>query len=145
MIVVDASVWVGSVLEGDVHSVQSIDWLENWIRAERLIYVPALFLAEVSGAIARRTLGSDLASQALEEILQHPLIHVHEVDRELADRAARVAIECKLRGADATYVALALSLDVSLITWDQELLHRASRVVRTTSPAGESPATWLPR
>ena len=40
----------------------------------------------------------------------------------------------RLRGADATYVAVAQRLDLPLITWDREQLERASRLITVRSP-----------
>ena len=47
---------------------------------------------------------------------------------------ARLAAEYRLRGADACYVAVAVALGISLISWDVEQLERAGPVVRTFRP-----------
>jgi predicted nucleic acid-binding protein len=46
-----------------------------------------------------------------------------------------LAARCRLRGADAIYVALAEELDQPLVTLDQEILDRSSGVIGTTTPA----------
>jgi predicted nucleic acid-binding protein len=51
-----------------------------------------------------------------------------------------LAASCKLRGADAVFVALAEALDQPLITLDQEILERSSRVVEA-----EAPDVWVHR
>jgi predicted nucleic acid-binding protein len=58
----------------------------------------------------------------------------------LGDRAAALAASCKLRGADAVFVALAEALDQPLITLDREILERSSRIVEA-----EAPDVWLHR
>jgi predicted nucleic acid-binding protein len=51
-----------------------------------------------------------------------------------ARQAAQIAITCRLRGADAVYVALAQELGTTLITWDAELLARGALAVPTMTP-----------
>ena len=53
----------------------------------------------------------------------------------LADVALRLAAHLHLRGADATYVALAQHLDVPLVTWDDELLQRTGGIISVYTPA----------
>lgn len=62
----------------------------------------------------------------------------HELSDPLADRAAGLAARCKLRGAEAVYVALAEALETPLITLGREILDRSKRIVRALTPAG-----WL--
>ena len=42
------------------------------------------------------------------------------LDQTLAQRAAEIAIENRLRGADAVYAAVAEDFDAVLISWDEE-------------------------
>jgi predicted nucleic acid-binding protein len=49
-------------------------------------------------------------------------------------RAARCALDLRLRGADAVYVAVAHSLQVPLITWDREQLTRAAGRIAVRTP-----------
>jgi predicted nucleic acid-binding protein len=53
---------------------------------------------------------------------------------ELAILAARLAADLQLRGPDATYVAVAHHLNIPLVTWDKEQLHRAARLIATSTP-----------
>jgi predicted nucleic acid-binding protein len=59
------------------------------------------------------------------------------VDAELAEAAARVAGDLRLRGADSVYVALAKQLSLELVTWDLEQASRASVVIRAGVPRNE--------
>jgi predicted nucleic acid-binding protein len=61
-------------------------------------------------------------------------------ERSLGDRAVALAASCRLRGADAVFVALAETLDQPLITLDREILERASRLVEA-----ETPDVWVHR
>jgi predicted nucleic acid-binding protein len=51
------------------------------------------------------------------------------VDHGLADAAAALAARLRLRGADATYVAVASRLGVPLVTWDDKQRQRAASLV----------------
>lgn len=56
------------------------------------------------------------------------------LDLSLAIRAAEIAIENRLRGADAVYVAVAEDFDSILISWDAEMLQRSPEFVLAMSP-----------
>ena len=92
-------------------------------------------LAEVAGAIARRTGDRQLSYQIGQQILRMPTMQLINVDTSMGQLAAKIASEHKLRGADAIYVATAQRLDVALISWDHEQLARASSIITTTTPA----------
>ena len=57
-----------------------------------------------------------------------------QVDRELIRLSTATAAEQRIRGADALYVALALSLSVPLVTWHREQRKRGSRIIRAITP-----------
>lgn len=42
---------------------------------------------------------------------------------------------CRLRGADAVYVAVAQEYGATLIIWDQELLMRGAAAITVVTPA----------
>jgi predicted nucleic acid-binding protein len=65
-------------------------------------------------------------------------LSLHEVDIELAGQAADIAIEARLRGCDAVYVALAAQLGERLVTLDAEQLEPAGAVVTVGRPGEEN-------
>lgn len=71
---------------------------------------------------------------AVARMMAVSTLRVIAVDRALALAAARLASAYFLRGADATYVAVAEYLGVPLVTWDQELLRRAQPVAQVVRP-----------
>ena len=105
--VVDASVWVSRLVPQDAHHAISRQWLEQYIADGGLVVAPVLLLAEISGAIARRTGEPDLARRALEGILRVPNLRLVSTDPRMGKSAARLAADLRLRGADAMYVAVA--------------------------------------
>ena len=73
--------------------------------------------------------------RTIRAVLSLPRVRRHALNDALADRAAALAARCRLRGADAIYVALAEALDQPLITLDQEILDRSSGVIKTITPS----------
>ncbi len=130
MYVVDASVWVSRFVPSDVHHQPSYHWLEGTFTRGELLAAPALLLAEVAGALSRRTGRPEVAARAIDLLEQLPNSRLVTVDPQLARLAARLAGQLRLRGGDALYVALAQQLGFSLFTWDREQAERG----RTATP-----------
>jgi predicted nucleic acid-binding protein len=132
--VVDASVWVARLVPQDVHYAASRAWLEQHVAAGGVVVAPVLLLAEVAGAISRRTGQPALANAAVAQLLRLPALRLIAVDRRLAHVAMQLAVDLGLGGADALYVATAHELRVPLITVDQDQLTRAAPRVTARSP-----------
>lgn len=136
MIVIDSSVWVSWLVSQDVHHQTSRQWMAGTIASGEMLVVPSLALAEIAGAIARRTGQSADGRQSVRHLLRLSVLRVEPVDRALAMASALVAADLKLRGPDAIFATLAYRLAVPLITWDNELALRASRLISTLPPGG---------
>lgn len=134
MRVVDASVWVSRLVPQDVHHETSRSWLEAFLRSGGVVVAPLLLLAEVAGAIARRTGEPRLGREAVARILRVPGLRLVTLDPGLGQEAARLAADLRLRGADAIYVATAHSLGIPLITLDREQRDRAGHVITVRPP-----------
>lgn len=137
MIVSDASVWVSHLIAQEIYHTTSRKWLTTLVRNKKLIVAPALLLAEVGGAIARRTGDKKLGYQAVSHILSTPNLRLVYTDSNLGRMAANMAVEQQLRGADALYVAVAHQLKIPLVSWDQEQISRATSVVTAYMPNHE--------
>lgn len=137
MIVTDASIWVSHLIAQEIHHTTSRKWLTAVVNRNIIIAAPALLLAEVGGAIARRTGDEKLGHQAVNHILSTPNLRLVYTDSDLGVAAARLAVEQRLRGADALYVAVARRLKIPLVSWDQEQIGRASSVVAAYMPGQE--------
>ena len=135
--VVDASVWISSLLTDEVNHTTTRAWLRRQIAKSTRFFVPILFLAEVGGGIVRRTGRPRLARTVLNDMLAAPTLHLIPVDEHLARSAADLAIDLRLRGADALYVAVARDLGIPLVTWDLEQRDRAGAVITTVTPADQ--------
>lgn len=133
-VVVDASVWVSRLVEGDVHHTRCREWIDKQATSGSLLVAPVLVLAEVAGAVSRRTKRPRLAHQAIRGLQALPQLRLVSVDPTLADLAAALAADYAFRGADAVYVATASQLGLLLVTLDDEQLKRAKSIVTTSSP-----------
>lgn len=138
MIVTDASVWISHLIAQDIHHSTSRRWLTAIVNQGAAIAAPALLLAEVAGAIARRTGDTDLGNKALNHILSTPDLHLVYTDSELGMLAAHLAAGQRLRGADALYVAVAYHLKIPLISWDREQIDRVRDLITAYTPAQET-------
>jgi predicted nucleic acid-binding protein len=134
VIVVDASVWVSALLPEDVHHLVSERWVANYLLGGNMMVAPVLLLAEVAGAIRRRSGEPTFARQAIADLRRLPLLRLIAIDGLLARSAAQLAIDYGLRGVDAVYVATAHALNLPLVTWDREQRARAVGVVATWAP-----------
>jgi len=129
---IDASVFVASARSDEPHYLLSRKFLRNARYME--VYCPTLALTECAAAIARQTGDSSLAEELVSIIEGFPGINLISLDLSLARRAAQIAIEHRLRGADAAYVAVADAFDATLISWDLEMLKRCQAAVDTMTP-----------
>lgn len=96
--VVDASVWVSALVPVDVHHAASRRWLEARLQEGAPLIAPVILLAEVGGAIARRTGDAALGRQAAGMLLAFPTLRLTPVDDRLGGEAALLAARLRLRG-----------------------------------------------
>lgn len=136
MAVVDASVYVALINSLEEAHEECWAWLREAHPAGEPIAAPALLVAEVAAAIGRGADDAALARRAVQQILSGNVVELMPVTVSLTRRAASIAAEHRIRGADACYVALALRLGQELVTLDRQQLERGSAVVATRRPGG---------
>ena len=134
MIVTDASIWVSTMRYNEIHHQTTRIWIDKYIATGQKISAPTLIVAEVSGALARRTGRSRLGHIARHELSAYSFLQLISVDFHLASIASELAADCQLCGADAVYAALAYSLGVPLLTWDQEQITRVQKMIKAGTP-----------
>jgi predicted nucleic acid-binding protein len=127
--VLDASVWVSRLVSQDEFHAAVRSWMEKQREAGVQFISPTLLLAEVGGAISRRTGDPALGSQAVHQLENLPGLRLVEMDNELIHAAASLAAELALRGADSVYVAVASQLHLPLVTFDADQRQRAREKV----------------
>jgi predicted nucleic acid-binding protein len=128
-IVIDASLWVARLVPQDAFHATVRTWMDAQRSAGTDFLAPSLLLAEVAGAISRRTGNGRLAARVVEHLEGLPGLRLVDMDSTLLHEAAKLAAELGLRGADATYVATASRLNVPLVTLDDDQRQRAARQV----------------
>jgi predicted nucleic acid-binding protein len=99
------------------------------------IIVPTLVLPEVAAAVARGQDDAELARRFAATLSQLPHLVLVAVDETLAQQAADLAAQHRLRGSDAVYAAVALRFGSTLVTLDKQQHERVAEAVTTRRPA----------
>ena len=134
MSVIDASVYVALLRSDEPGHSDSLNWLRAAAEKELEISAPVIIAAEVAAAVSRGVGNRELAQRAVDGLLNSEIIRLWPVSLELGTRAAEIAVEHKLRGCDAVYLALAESRAEELVTLDRQQLERGSAVVEVIRP-----------
>ena len=138
MLMIDANVFISSASVTEAQHQASRMFLGHVSVLSAPLYCPIILLAEVAAGIVRPTGDAGFANRTIRSILSLPNLILVQLDELRADLAADAAITCRLRGADAVYVAVAQEHGTTLVTWDQELLTRGAAAVAVMTPSG-----WL--
>lgn len=141
MLTIDANVFASSSSLADKLNAESEEFLRRVGQQKLKIYCPTLLLPEVASAIIRPTSNINAARITLASVESFPNIGFVGLTELGSQAAVQIAITCRLRGADAVYVAVAQEYRTTLITWDQELLTRGAAAVTVMTPAGWLTAT----
>ena len=128
-IVIDASLWVARLVEGDAFHQISRRWLEAQRAEGKRFLSPALLMVEVAAAISRRTAKPALARRAVVVLQKLPDLRLVAMDQNIVQMAADVASELGVRGADAFYIAVAQHLNLPLATLDVDQRERAKQII----------------
>jgi len=98
------------------------------------VIVPRLLLAEIAGLARRLTRDPIRARLMVDAWRTFPHVQIVSLDDALIDAAAEIAADYALRGADATYVAVARQYNCTLVSLDREQHERAAAIVTTLTP-----------
>ena len=128
-VVVDASVWIARFVPSDVFHDSVKSWINDQLEDGVEFISPSLLLAEIGGAISRRTSDPELALRTIEQLEKTPNVRIVDMDQSLVHEASRLSAKIGLRGADAVYVATAAKLKIPLVTFNVEQKNRAKKVV----------------
>ncbi len=133
-VTIDASVFVNAFSPKEAGSDRSVEYLNQLRQAGMPVIAPALLLPEIAASISRKQGNPDLALQLTEDVRRLPSLTLVDVDESLANLAAEVAAEHRLRGSDAVYAAVALRFGTELVTLDREQLDRLPKVISVRTP-----------
>ncbi|MCX6046353.1 MAG: type II toxin-antitoxin system VapC family toxin [Chloroflexi bacterium] len=134
--VIDASVYVARSRRSEPGFADSVALLQRIDMEQWQVYLPSIALPEVAGNIARTTGKLSFARHVLIILLQ-PYVEIIDVDVTMGQFAANLAMQHRIRGCDAVYVALAQMRNAVLITLDQEQRQRVPPGVTARTPAEE--------
>lgn len=137
MYVVDASVLVADVRPSEPHHQEAHAFLVRLTAEEQTLLLPTIALAEVAAAVSRGTGRPELARRLVAVLRRMPHIRLIPVDEPLADLAAELAAQHRIRGCDAVYVALARQHNAVLVTLDREQRERTPPFITVRAPAEE--------
>ncbi|BAJ64183.1 type II toxin-antitoxin system VapC family toxin [Anaerolinea thermophila] len=133
-VTVDASVWINAFRPGEEGSRESLAFLEKIRQSREPMISPTLLLPELAAVLARGGEKSENVLRFVKSVKSLP----HQVWVSLDETTAQVAVElaeqCKLRGADAVYGAVALRFGSVLVTRDREQLDRLKGVISVNLP-----------
>ncbi len=134
-VTVDASVWINAFRRGEEGSQESLAFLEKMRQTREPMISPTLLLPELAAVLAR--VGEERENvlrfvQSVKDLPHHVFI---PLDETTAQVAVELAEQCKLRGADAVYGAVALRFGSVLVTRDREQLERLKGVIHVNLPS----------
>ncbi len=125
-LVLDANVIVRALNQKEEGHDEARKLLDDLVGGRLRAVEPVTVLVEVSGALARRV-DEETSRSAFDLLLNCDSVTWEPVEQGLAAEAARLARECKLKGADAIFAAVAERNEIPLITYDDELRKKAGQ------------------
>jgi len=135
MLTVDANVFVSASSTADVFHADSDLFLSRVRRSGLQVFCPVLLLPETASGIIRPTGDIIAAQMTVISVETFPRMSLVAMTEQRAQAAAQIVLTCRLRGADAVYVAVAQEFGTTLITWDAEMLTRGTRAVPVLTPS----------
>jgi predicted nucleic acid-binding protein len=134
LLTIDSSVFVSRTRAREVGHPESAAFLQ-WVRATRpRLFIPTLAIPEVAAALSRTGSDREVAHSYALAIGSLPNTVLVALDDGVAQQAAALAAQHRLRGADAVFVAAAALFAAELVTLDSEQLERGAAVVQTHTP-----------
>lgn len=131
---VDASVFLNAFNPYEDRHEESRGFLALAQERALPIIVPALLLPELAATVSRGRGDAELARQFSDAVSRLAHLVIVPLDVTLARQAASIAADCRLRGSDAVYAAVALRFGAALVSLDRKQLERLSDTLHTHSP-----------
>ena len=135
MFTIDASVHINAMNAEEDGSGESAAFLKHVHNRPWPIFSPTLLLTEVTSAMARKLEDAEQALSMMQAIRNLSGQVWIALDESLAEAAARVAAERRVRGADAVYAAVASRHHTILVTRDRQQLERLKPGLTVMTPA----------
>lgn len=134
MSVIDTSFYIALVNAAEPGHVAARQWFQSALKNNDHLIAPVIMLPEAGAAISRGLDNNILAQRVVQNIHRLSMLELVPVDDELAASAAEIAIECRIRGCDAVFVALAQRRSEPLVTFDKQQRERSPASVTVIEP-----------
>jgi predicted nucleic acid-binding protein len=128
-VTVDSSVIISSLLHYEPRHAEALKIWGEVLKGKSVAFLPFSVLVEVVAAIRRRTGSNRLALEVKKELLNSESISFVILDQTSAEQAAEIAAEIGIRGMDAIVVQVAKELGSKLISFDNEMIAKASKIL----------------
>lgn len=135
---IDSSVFVAARRTQEDMSAVSRDLIQRVRKAGIPLVEPTILPVEIAAALTRTGEEPTWAAEYAERVMAFPHLTLWPLDEYAVRRAVKTAVQCRLRGADALYVAAAAQYGARLVTLDTEQLERAPADVRACQPEAAS-------
>lgn len=134
MAVIDTSVYVSSIDPNSSNYLAAQAWLLAALGRGEHISSPWILATELGAAFGRTKGNPSLALQVVRMLIGAGLVELVPVGPSLAHQAAVIAAQQGIKGCDAIFVALAVSLGETLVTLDKDQATRAAAIVPVYQP-----------
>ncbi len=130
---IDSSIIVSYLVESDQFHQMALPYINGLEAGDYAVHVPMLVPVEVIAAISRRDpLPNRLAihlrwRQTISDWEEAGKITLYPLNRDRMNNAINITPQNRLSGADSVVASLAYELDMSLKTFDREILERFQR------------------
>lgn len=122
MIVIDASVVMKWVRDGEEHQESALRILENFVKGREEIVAPDLLLYEVTNALITKAHASwSVVRKSLDVIMQAHIVFYHPSEDDVL-LASKLALKYKTTLYDMLYVVTAERFDTIFVTADERFL-----------------------
>lgn len=130
-ILLDSSVFISFFNDTDVFHLNTVNYIKNLLEDKKLtIIMPALVFLEVAYVLTKqlRIFDEEKILTVFAKYERIPLTF------SLIEKILPFLRHITLKTSDAALVAIAKYTDATLITWDEQLLAKAGKFVKTQTP-----------
>ena len=131
MYCIDASVLTAVFDENDKFHDHSLSFFRYIIKVGDEIIIPALALAELAGALARKGNKVNDIIDYLNVLKSFGNIKFVDLSLELCEFSADIAMQLKVKGSDSVYIAVSHKYGLKLVTNDNQQYERGKTMIET--------------
>lgn len=128
-ITVDSSVIVSSLVESESRHKEAMKTWGNVLTGKSFAILPFTVLIEVVSAVRRRTRSERFAMEVHSLLLSNGNILFVDINAKISQEASKLAAKIGVRGMDAVVIQVAKEFDTQLISFDNEMMAKASLVL----------------